>query len=898
MAPGSDQNRYDPARIEQLFHAVVDLPASDRDVFLIAECGGHPEVLEFVRSLLAADQDVANSDIPVSVSADSLLESGLTGVWPDREPDDSTADDIGPGVRIGSYCIVREVGRGGMGTVYLAERADGHYEQQVAVKIIKAGFVDKALASRFLRERQILARLSHPSIARLLDGGLTPDRRPYLVMEYVDGEPITTYADRLNLKIRDRLALFLKVCDPVRSAHQSLIIHRDIKPSNILVTPTGQPKLLDFGIAKMLAEEDPYDHSGTLAILTPDYASPEQARGAPAGTPSDIYSLGTLLFELLAGRRPFAPASSVSAVDAMRALQEVEPPKPSDVAVRPADRRTLRGDLDKVVLHALQKDSARRYSSIEAFAADIQRYLDGFPVLAQSDSYRYRFGKFVRRRRAWVIAAVVALVFAVAGVAAIVRSAAIANAQRAKAERRFNEVRELAKSYVFELDSNLAMIPGTTKVRALMNKRAMTYLDRLSAEAGGDAELQRELASAYAKVAVVQGVPNYANVGDHASARASIAKAIQLRRDLVAANPNNSDDRLALASAISLLGQLEMGAGDPRAALRAHSEALREAESLLARTPQPTGRLLNVLAGTLESVAGDYGGNGLGAHLGNPVAAVSLLQRAMDVTLREGEAKAREGLSNAYRYSNQALVELFLGRLDSEELRRPAESIAHFEKAIQLLHTPGTDLANAEIRRKVLVTQMWWASALIHQREIARAQALTSSCVEMAAALLRADPDNLAARGDYSIVQILAGEVDALAGRGATGWMRVETGLDEHRKRLAADPADGVDRSALASLAVESGETALACRRFDIARRYFTEVAELAGGTVAAHPSDGKASMDLSAAEHGLAICFEHDGNAAAARQHDALAAAAARKVVDLYPDNPRAQALLADSLR
>ena len=310
------------------------------------------------------------------------------------------------GQAIGPYRVLRELGRGGMGAVYLAARDDGEFKQQVALKVIKRGMDTEAVRRRFLTERQILADLKHPHIAQLLDGGTTRDGLPYFVMEYVEGEPIDRYCDARQLGLNERLRLFLQVCATVQYAHGKLVVHRDLKPDNILVTTpddteTGAPKLLDFGIAKLLTP----DTNGANSVLqgerpmTPAYASPEQARGEHIGTASDVYALGVVLYELLTGQRPYQ-LTDLSEAEIKRVICEHEPARPSAVASDGKRRRELAGDLDNIVLKALRKEASERYSSVEQLAADISRYLAEQPVMARPATMRYRAGKFMRRHRA------------------------------------------------------------------------------------------------------------------------------------------------------------------------------------------------------------------------------------------------------------------------------------------------------------------------------------------------------------------------------------------------------------------------------------------------------------------------------------------------------------------
>jgi eukaryotic-like serine/threonine-protein kinase len=407
-------------RLQDLFHAASELPPERRLTFADEASADDPELARELRALIDSADPADDLAVRLQQAAAALQQEVTLEV----------------GERIGPYRVIEPLGEGGMGRVYLAARDDDAYRKRVAVKVA-TDVSSRDLMARFKSERQILASLEHPGIARLIDGGTTKAGVPYLVMEYAEGKPITTYCDERRLTIADRLRLFQAVCSTVHYAHQNLIVHRDLKPSNVLVTAEGEVKLLDFGIAKLLKPElspeaAPVTRTA-LRPMTPEYASPEQIRGEPVTTASDVYSLGVVLYELLTGRRPFRMRGS-SIRDVERQIAEAEPERPSAVAATPTGapgeigavaaedvarvrgtdpdrlRRQLRGDLDNIVMMALRKTPARRYASADQFAADVGRYLDGYPVLARKDTFLYRSGKFVARNRMGFLAASVFLV--------------------------------------------------------------------------------------------------------------------------------------------------------------------------------------------------------------------------------------------------------------------------------------------------------------------------------------------------------------------------------------------------------------------------------------------------------------------------------------------------------
>ena len=565
-----------------LFSEAVQQPAAGRDQWLEAACPDAATRDEVRALLLVYDEDPGFLEAPIEAAAAVRIL-------------DERAGRPAEGRRVGPYRLVREIGRGGMGVVYEATRDDAEFERRVAIKLLPAALASATLDERFRFERQVLAGLDHPNIARLFDAGSSDDGVPYLVMEYIDGEPIDAWCRSQQLTIRQRVELALAVCAAVAHAHQHLVVHRDLKPANILVTAQGQPKLLDFGIATLITEQG--RSAGVTRTgqhsFTPEYASPEQVRGERVTTASDVYSLGVLLYAILAGRPPHSLAA-LTPLEALRAICEVDPPEPSGVAAL-TDQGLLRGDLDAIVLKALRKDPGERYRSVFDLDADLTAWLDGRPVTAGPTTIAYRTRKFVGRHRVSVAAAAVALLATLGGGGVAVWQARVAAEQRDRAENRFREARQFSRALLFDVNDALSRVPGNTEPRRLLLDRAVQFLDGLATDAGIDASLKLELAEGYRRLGSIQGGTGAANVGNRTAAARSFEKAARLTDEVLANRPGDLDALIPALKAQADLEQTSLGLNDTARAARAQARH-RQLLQLLERHAPASPRVAAAVA--------------------------------------------------------------------------------------------------------------------------------------------------------------------------------------------------------------------------------------------------------------------------------------------------------------
>lgn len=685
-------------KIHEIVLDALDLNATRRHEFLEKHCGANTEIRREVESLLAGE-----------TGAEKIFDSPAIFNYASFFAQENELD-IQVGRQIGNYRILQEIGRGGMGAVFLAERADGEFDQQVALKIVRQTFADAELKRRFRHERQILASLNHPNIAKLLDGGISEAGEPFLAMEYVEGESIDEFTEKQNLEIEECLKLFLKVCEAVSYAHRNLIIHRDIKPSNILVDKSGEPKLLDFGLAKIFDEKllDVSQTETAFRAFTPAYASPEQIHGKNISTASDVYSLGIVFYELLTGERPFH-FENKSYEEILRSIDTQEPPPPSSVIsnlrhtaerlqtkeddsptqkggahrttndeekatpkFKTQNPKSLRGDLDNIALMALRKEPERRYQSVEQFASDIERHLQGLPIRARPQTVSYRASKFFQRNKIAVATVGIVILSLLTGLAIALWQANIAQQQKTIAEKRFNDVRRLSNSLLFEISPKIERLEGSTEAREVVVKRALEYLDSLAQDAGEDSTLQSELASAYEKIGSLQGDSRKASLSDFRGSIESLEKAQVIRRRLLQADPQDTENRRLLADNLRLLGIRRMYQSDSEGGLRDGKEAVSIYEKLVAENPASL-RLKTALLETQIEDAVSY------VDLNRFGEAVPLLQQ----TASRIEEARRVNPDDAETARIQAKCLAYLGHSLSWENRQP-EAEAAMTRAVEI----------------------------------------------------------------------------------------------------------------------------------------------------------------------------------------------------------------------
>ena len=809
-------------RARQLFQLALQEPQAERDAWLRAGAPDDAALRAEVAALLEAHESA--EDLPP-------VDRGQLGEALDALSLNPTLENQ----RLGPWLVEQRLGRGGMGEVFVASRADGVYAGKVALKIVRVGMDSPEMVARFEAERQILARLAHPNIARLLDGGLSPDGRPYLVLELIDGEPLIEFARQRQLSVVDRVRLFLEICEAVSYAHGCLVVHRDLKPSNVLVTREGRPILLDFGIAKLIDQDDLGGPQETRSrVLTPGYASPEQYRGAAVTTASDVYSLGVVLYELLTGSLPW-PVTKDSAAIPAYAITGDEP-EPASVRlarsagsgdVRPA--RRLKGDLDIIVGTALRHDPARRYRTAERFAEDLRRHLSGLPIVARGNAWTYRAQKFVTRHRAAVAAGTLAVVARVLGLAATVW-------QRRHAEQNFADARALANAMLFDVHDEIARVPGSTAARRRLVTEAVRYLDRLSARGQGDAELQLELVKGYLRIGSVLGNPLGPNLGDTLGALANYEKARVTLGALPRAIARSKDARICGYQLDEELASIHYWASDYDNARAAQQRAQVTAESLATDFPDDPRGLQHVCA--TETLAGDieyWGGTNdkalvhYNACITRVAPAVARWPDNLDVSMALAVALSRAG--DALSWAD-----------------KPAEAESLLARAVEIQERllekqPG----DPRISNSLIIARSRQAETESTLGRTDAALATLEPAVRLGEAMLAADPQDVMAKSNLSVVYAILGDVYEHRREYQTATATIQKALALRRDLAAAAPLNPDPQRSVATVLQELAAVAETQGDWSGALRKYDAAVAILRPLHASHPVDPQIHRDLAA---------------------------------------------------
>jgi len=806
-------------RVEELFDEAIALPRGERDAWLSGQCGGDAALASEVQSLLD------------SYDEQERVESPRTSEVPER---------------FGPFCVDRQIGQGGMGAVYLAHRDDGQFEQRVAIKVVARAVFGEVFLERFRMERQILASLNHPGIARLVDGGMTPEGALYLAMEYVDGMPIDRYCAEKLPGRRDRLRLFQSVCSAVQYAHRNLVVHRDLKPDNILVQEDGVAKLLDFGTAKLLTPiEEAADSGLTQAgfrAFTPAYASPEQILGNPVTTASDVYSLGVILYRLLANRPPYDLKDQSTGALIKVVCEEEAPSAGADP------------DLDAIVAKCLRKDPAERYRSVDELMDDIGFYLENRPIHARRVSMLYRARKLAMRNKLATAVSILLVASIAAGTGAALWQARIARA-------RYQDLRRLTNSLLFELHDVIRELPGSTAAQKILVTRVLDNLDKLASGAANDRVLQADLLEAYLQMGNLQGNPYEQNLGDTDGGMATLRKALTISERL-AASGGPPDNRLLRTQAMikQSIGDIYFGTGHPKEAIE-YANAAAAMLDQLASAPGATAQAIVEAGITYETLGDEYGQPGV-ASMGDIEKSTREYKKTLEfdqraLALDPTYVRARRGI---------AVIEMKLGNLQLET--DPETALVSFLTALRTFDalpekdasTPGSRRIRSAILRKggrafELIED--YVSALRNYREslaIEESFAAIDPEDSRAQYQLAVDLDNMATAQESSGDRQGALETNTRA----RGILETLLRRDPGNQSVRGPLAEVLRRTAALLRTMGRGAEAgpLGVRAAELAR----EVADRSGATALDLCRAAQASADLQRAVSYAERCVEMSG--------------------------------------
>jgi tetratricopeptide (TPR) repeat protein/tRNA A-37 threonylcarbamoyl transferase component Bud32 len=889
-------------RAQAVFALALDRAPAERGLFVAQACGGDTELLEEVESLLAHD---------IGVTRD-MGEDRLEGVF--RFAAAALIDEGSLiGKRVGSYRIEAELGHGGMGTVYLAVRADDEFRKKVAIKVVKWGMDTKAMLERFRYERQILAGLDHPYIARLMDGGSTEDRQPFFVMEYAEGRAIDRYCREAGLTIPEICRLFLRVCEAVAYAHRNLVVHRDLKPSNIMVTADGAPKLLDFGVAKLLGTDAASEEAVTNIFqrpLTPEYASPEQVRGLSVSTATDVYSLGAVLYELLTGSRLHSVTSNTAA-EWERAVCETEIPRPS------LKRRGLSGDLDNILLMALRKEPERRYSSVEQLAGDVRRYLEGLPILARQDSFRYRAGKYIRRNRVSIGAATLVAASLLVGTmlalaearearaerkvaehermlaeersrqaeasrlvsdrehgiaeqqrAIADREAGLARNEQDRAQRRLGQMVVLANKTLFDVHRAIERLPGATAARREIVKATISYLESLEKEAGDDPRLRIALAAGYLRIGQVQGAPNSPSLGDTAGAVVSLDRAAAWIKPLLAAGQPNEGVLSVWVDIQTARGEILSARGNNAEAEKVERSVLPAAARLSKISPLD-GREANLHGELLVALQYEHPAEAIDeARLAVEGFSKLLAQDPDDADTVLALSAAQSTWGSVLRASN------------------PGAALEHYRESARLreaLIAKHPDHSRAQRALMLVYGQiasvMGDSFMLTRATDVAGARAYYEKAAVIARQLAQADPVNRVAQYDLASVELRLGALAPEPGHEAESLAGLIKARGMFEALVKEDPLPVRYRGPLALAHEYIGNRLRDSGKTDEALAEYRESLAIAEKALKDNPRDMSSSNGAQAVEQEIANVLAALGDRAGAREYAERAVARSERI-------------------
>lgn len=866
-------NEADFHKIKEIFADVAELPLERRDEILREKCGDDSALLNEVKSLLDAHDTAENLIEKNAFSFDSFTNSNGKSY---------------DGKQFGNYKILREIGHGGMGAVFLAERNDGEFHQKVALKIVRQTVLDNETERHFRREREILASLNHPNIAHLHDGGVSASGEAFLAMEYVEGENLLEFAESNKLSIEEKLKLFLKICAAVSYAHRNLTIHRDLKPSNILVNKDGEPKLLDFGLAKISEPTDlgfgnsdfgltKNQNENSKSIIqnlkfqieltqtifcafTPAYASPEQILGRKVTTASDIYSLGVVFYELLAGDKPFhfEDKSLEEIINTITNSQPLLPSAISNSKFQISDKTNprskiqnpkLRGDLDNIALKAIQKEPERRYQSVAEFANDIEKYLNGLPILARPNTFSYRSSKFFRRNKIAVSATAIVILTILTRLFFTLWQANETRKERDRAEKRFNEVRKLSNSILSDITPKIEHLQGSTEARQLLVKNALEYLDSLAVESQKDADLQSELASAYEKIGDLQGNPQKPNLNDYYGAIESYRKAQTIRQNL----PPTLENQKLSAQNYRQLSNSEFAVYNIKDSLESSEHALNIYQNLLAKNSQSFDLNIEYIDTEIENAAIFSSNNQYGTAI--PLFQKSLKNLAkLDQNNQETQrltAKTLGSLANAHSWDD-----------------RQTEAETEIEQARKLIDELGKKYPNDPIVQTTAFQIYGYAASIYEsvKNDISLGYAL--KYLQIAANAVENDPADLKAKSNlaraYSRIGISYVNVKQIP-KAIENLQKAEKIITQLAEQ---DPKNLLFKRDLAKLYVRFGDAQTLKKNYSEAAASYQKSAELFESVAQTDDKNTLARRDLAQSLKSLGEIFIKLGENEKAKQN------------------------------